>query len=322
MRYSIELLCTTVLTATVALPLCCEMKAHKFLKYFILVVVAGNLAIVAMVLISGLSPKAVPLPNPNGYDNFVKAGRMLVETTKVYNYESLGKEELAALVAKNEAALELVRTGLNQQCRVPDDYSPAYLSRRMPDILSMKQLVVILCAQGRLAELESHTNEAAKLYLSGIHFGQESSRGGVIVSRLVGIACERIALSRLESLTNRLGEPECREVIQAVEILDAKAEPAQETMQQEHAWSRKTTDLRGKIYALWQRKTLQKQESDFIKKQQGNALHRRQAMVAFAVRAYALEKGQPPQTLADLVPAYLKAIPQDPFTGTNLVYQP
>jgi hypothetical protein len=34
-----------------------------------------------------------------------------------------------------------------------------------------------------------------------------------------------------------------------------------------------------------------------------------------------LEKGKRPVTLNDLVPEYLKAIPQDPGTGSNLVYR-
>jgi competence protein ComGC len=45
-------------------------------------------------------------------------------------------------------------------------------------------------------------------------------------------------------------------------------------------------------------------------------------MVDFAVRAYELDKGHPPASLADLVPGYLKIIPQDPLTGTNMVYPP
>jgi hypothetical protein len=35
-----------------------------------------------------------------------------------------------------------------------------------------------------------------------------------------------------------------------------------------------------------------------------------------------LDKGHRPANLADLVPDYLKAVPQDPFTGTNMVYLP
>jgi hypothetical protein len=35
-----------------------------------------------------------------------------------------------------------------------------------------------------------------------------------------------------------------------------------------------------------------------------------------------LEKGERPKSLAALVPAYLKSIPQDPLTGTNMAYHP
>ena len=45
-------------------------------------------------------------------------------------------------------------------------------------------------------------------------------------------------------------------------------------------------------------------------------------LIDLAARAYELEKGKPPTGVADLVPDYLKAVPQDPFTGTNLVYSP
>jgi hypothetical protein len=45
-------------------------------------------------------------------------------------------------------------------------------------------------------------------------------------------------------------------------------------------------------------------------------------MISFATRAYELEKGKPPASIADLAPAYLKAIPQDPVTKTNLALNP
>jgi len=48
----------------------------------------------------------------------------------------------------------------------------------------------------------------------------------------------------------------------------------------------------------------------------------RELTLDLATRAYELERGKPPASLADLVPDYLKAIPQDPFTSTNLVYSP
>jgi hypothetical protein len=45
-------------------------------------------------------------------------------------------------------------------------------------------------------------------------------------------------------------------------------------------------------------------------------------LIQLAARAYELEKGQRPKSLADLVPVYLKTIPQNPLTGTNMAYYP
>ena len=45
-------------------------------------------------------------------------------------------------------------------------------------------------------------------------------------------------------------------------------------------------------------------------------------MITLAARAYELEHGAKPKSLTDLVPAYLKAAPKDPFTGKDMAYGP
>jgi competence protein ComGC len=45
----------------------------------------------------------------------------------------------------------------------------------------------------------------------------------------------------------------------------------------------------------------------------------RQLMIDLAARAYELDKGHRPASVADLVPEYLKAVPKDPIAGTNIV---
>ena len=54
----------------------------------------------------------------------------------------------------------------------------------------------------------------------------------------------------------------------------------------------------------------------------GNEQREGRLLIDLAARAYELDKGHPPASAADFVPEYLKAIPQDPVTGTNLVYTP
>jgi hypothetical protein len=48
----------------------------------------------------------------------------------------------------------------------------------------------------------------------------------------------------------------------------------------------------------------------------------RRLLIAFAARAFELETGSKPANAAALVPAYLKAIPNDPISGKRLVLPP
>ena len=65
-------------------------------------------------------------------------------------------------------------------------------------------------------------------------------------------------------------------------------------------------------------KIFQNAEQHFEKQQSQT----RQLIIDLAARAYELDKGHRPTSVTDLVPDYLKAIPQDPFSGTNMVYSP
>jgi len=291
-------------------------KAGRILKYVVLLVVVVNLAIVAVVFLGANSPQPRPMPNPNGYDDFVKAGQMV--TGKPGDYNTMSKEELVALVATNQEVLRLVRIGLGRECRAPD-YNSA---QTLPLLASLKGLALLISAEGKLAELGGHSNEAAKIYIEGIRFGQKSSQGGVLIVRLVGLACEAIPTWRLEPLTNSLDAQTCREIAQALEAIDAGEEPAEETIKQEKLWSLKVFGLRAQFMALVQYKSNREYKKKFIQKVKANTLRRRQLILNFAARAFELEQGKRAQSTADLVPGYLKAIPQDPTTGTNLVLTP
>lgn len=51
-------------------------------------------------------------------------------------------------------------------------------------------------------------------------------------------------------------------------------------------------------------------------------MNTRKLMIHLAARAYSLENGHPPPSIAALAPNYLRTIPLDPFTGTNMSYLP
>jgi hypothetical protein len=151
-------------------------KPRKLLLAF---VVLGVLAGLALLLLFGGSPKLPPLPNPNGYDDFVKAGDRIGDS--LVSPHEMEREILRDYVSTNAESLRLVRVGLSRTCAVPVmqalTESPTNLPVWMPDLLRTKRVSQLLSGEGRLAEMDGRTNDAALIYVEGMRFGNEISRG-------------------------------------------------------------------------------------------------------------------------------------------------
>jgi hypothetical protein len=272
----------------------------------------------------GSLPSAQPLPNPNGYDDLVKAGKMVVinATVNTTFYEEMSEAQLQAVLSANADTLTLARNGLSNQCRVPSQYTETALSNHISDLGSLKSLAQAFGAEGTLAEMENRPNDAAKSYLDIIHLGNESARGGVLIDELVGIAIEATGTSHLTNLVERLDAKSCRESAESLENLDSQKQTLNQFIQQDN-WSRRTfTGIRYEIVRFMTRKSLTPAQAATARKFKQQQMRTRQLIIALAARAYELDKGKPPASLADLTPDYLNTIPQDPFTGTNMVYSP
>src|SRR5437867_3628759 len=72
-----------------------------------------------LVLSTGRTPPSPPLPNPNGYDDFLNAAALL--TGDVGNASTSDHDSLRALVSTNSETLRLLRLGLTRDCSVPTD---------------------------------------------------------------------------------------------------------------------------------------------------------------------------------------------------------
>jgi hypothetical protein len=298
-------------------------KTRHWLILLLLIPTAVILAVTGLLIFDAARPlpPIQPLPASNGYDDFVKAGEMADNHTGDFNEMKL--EELRKLVAKNSDALQAARTGLQEDCAVPLQFSENYMSRHLPELAGYKRLAQAFVAEGRLAEMENRPGDAAKSYLDAVRLGNKSAQGGVLIDQLVGTAIEAMGTACLQKLVDQLDAKSCREAAATLETLDAQRQTWKEVMQQERVWSRRAypgikyrwTEL---VMSSSLKKAHQAGERKFNKRQ----IMTRQLLVDFAARAYELENGHRPASVADLVPDYLKAVPQDPLTGTNLVYSP
>jgi len=298
-------------------------KTRIWLGLILLVPAMVIIAVIGLLVFDAVRPlpPMQPLPNPNGYADLAKAGAMASADTG--NATEMKPNELRQLVAQDIEALQTARTALGNDCAVPLEFSENYMSRHLTELAGYKRLAQAFVAEGRLAEMENRPGDAAKSYLDAVRLGNRSARGGILIDQLVGTAIEAMGTACLQKLVDQLDAKSCREAAATLETLDAQRQTWNEVMQQESAWSRRAypgikyrwSEL---VMSSSLKKALQGGERKFKKQQ----LMTRQLLVDLAARAYELENGRRPTSLTDLVPDYLKAVPQDPVSGTNLVYTP
>jgi hypothetical protein len=281
--------------------------------------VAAVLLVVATLVftLSQPAPAPPPLPNPNGYDELVQATRMLADSTS--DWSTMNEEDLRTLVSTNAEALKLARTGLTLPCQVPLGYS-AQQQDYWTNLARLKRLAQAMAAEGQLAELESRPADAAEAYLAAIRMGHAIHDGGLLIDSLVAMAIEAIGMVRLERLVSALDAKQCRKAAAVLESCESRPESMDGVIARERKWALRAYGLKGRIEYLVQFRNIRQTERGAIAKLQTTQIRLRRLLIDLAARAYELEKNERPKRLADLVPAYLKAIPQDPVTGTNMTY--
>ncbi|MEO8427574.1 MAG: hypothetical protein ABI651_10735 [Verrucomicrobiota bacterium] len=125
-------------------------------------------------------------------------------------------------------------------------------------------------------------------------------------------------------MKDRLTASECRDVVEALRVIDAKREPLQDIWPRDEAYSRMIyTGLRERLWYSWFTITGKKEEmrQDLEQAFTQSAAYLRLFLCGMAVRAFYLEQGTYPTNLADLVPIYLDAVPLDQFSGKPLHYR-
>jgi hypothetical protein len=288
--------------------------AAKLLTGFF--VLAALLVVATLVLTRNQPPPASsPLPKPNGYDDLISAGGMVADKTG--DFFTMSEGGLRALVIKNSEPVKLAKTGLTKECQAPLDFSapnPTYFT----NLAVLKRLAQSVTAEGRLAELENRPADAAEAYLIVIRLGFAISRGGLIIDSLVGVAVRAIGTISMERLAPKLDAKQCREAAAALESCERQLEPTQNVLARESLWARRAYGLKGQIDRLVNFKSIKQMEKGVVSKLTAQQTREQVLLIQLASRAYELEKGERPKTLGNLVPVYLKTIPQNPVTGTNM----
>ena len=286
-------------------------------KLFLAVAIVIVAMLVALVFLTPRVVPEAPLPSPNGYDDFVKAATIVSRNS--FDWNSLSGEALHQLVATNEPALSLIRTGLTKESRMAPYILAGTNNSHMSEMALQKLIAHAFCAASRLALTEGHTNDAAILALDCIRYSHESTRGGVIIDGLVGVAIQANGLARLEEALPGLDAETSRKVTTGLENLAGKRESPENIFTREAEWARRgrfghAGILTQLIQSFRYRKLLAKAKQKFEK----GVTDLQRTKLRAAAHAYELEHAKPPASARELVPQYLKSIPLDPATGKEL----
>jgi len=294
---------------------------QRFRKLLLALVILAALVVVAMLAFTNVRPPPrPPLPIPNGYDDFLTAGAVI--TGNLGNYSTIDQDALRDLVAANAEPLRLLRLGLSRRCSVPTEAALTNYPALMNSLAGFKGLALLLAAEGRLAELEKRPADAASSYVDAIQLGNEMSRGGFIINRLVGVACAAIGSRPLAKLLPGLTCELARPLIVRLEQIDAQGVTWDEVLQNENDYTRhelhKSANPIRWVTAWWQSRLPRKK---WEARHNIEVAHIRLLMTELSLRCYQAGQGRAPTSLEQLVPNYLQSVPLDPFSGQTLVYR-
>ena len=181
-------------------------------------------------------PKAPPpriLPTPNGYDELLRCVELMPQNKSDPNQGQ--PDETKTFLQSAEPALKLVHAALQKECLVSDSFAPTN-SQHVENISKFKSLAQTLMNRGNLAQIESRNHDAMIDYLDVMRLGAIGLRGGVLIDRMVGIACETMGVTRLKSLVPELSAVECRELLTYLDDIDKKRDSFEMTMGYERDW--------------------------------------------------------------------------------------
>ncbi len=270
------------------------------------------------------TPAPIPrdtLPEPNGYDELVSLGKTL-ENVEIPGAGLGAYKALDAFVEEHAEVFRTARAALDRRCMVPVEYESFEFPFQSQ--LPIYKLGRAFLAEGKLAELNGHTNVAAVSYLDAVRLGHAVTHGGLFIHLMVGWAVENTGIRELNALKKWLTADRCRKLIDALMPLDDGTKFLEEGTAREKAWCDRSQGWKGRLNAtLYMIENKWKEPLATVDRAGKYRLARLRLLIGeLAIRAYRLEHDEEPLSLAELAPKYLPAVPEDPFSGKPLIYRP
>jgi hypothetical protein len=289
-------------------------------------VVVFSLSVVpaAFIYLSLMNPLPIPgasIPNPNGYDDFRAAGKMLPASLLVnsssFDAETATEQELQQASDEIEETLDRVRQGLEKPVMINLDYTSQ--EPPLPEISNLRTMARGFAAQGRLLLKQDQPVHAAGVFLDGARYGVVLSRGGLMVDDLVGVACTGVACRGLYASSKRLPAEHIPHVIAAIEKLEFERDPAEDVVYRDRVWSQRACGWYGHLLDICSQYFDNGWDTSegYVLARKRELTTLRLLQLELALRLYEHDHGRHPESLDALVPEYIEAVPVDPMAASG-----
>lgn len=214
-------------------------RLHTF--WAVALIIATIIGLPMLILIINNRPVkfTVPTPaapNPNGWDDFKLAGKMIGKTRNFGPYSDASRQpeewklpELKAFAQANKSALDVVRTGLDKPYLHPTLRS----YEDMPFYPEFREMGRILCGEARYYDVSGKPGEAADSLLDCIELGVTLPRGGILLTGLAGITIEAIGITPLATVVPKLNQDDLAKAAKRIKRIQAKRVPFSEIIIEE-----------------------------------------------------------------------------------------
>ncbi len=273
---------------------------------------------------AGRQPPSPKLPDPNGYDDIVRAGSLVKGAwPNKGDFAKAAVSDVRAFVEANKATLDLARVGLGRECMVPLENSQAGLEKHFEAMSPIRAVGRLLQGEAQVAEADGRIVDASKAYRDELALGQAVTQGGMGNDQQVGCVMQWMAIIGLRKLRDRLPREEIPAILRELEAVDRKRVPLEAVEARWLAWYQGSHNLAIRTMYRWNglEKMSRADEIGVVR----NARNRVERDLNFllaelAIHAYHQDKGTWPRSVKDLIPAYLTAVPIDPNNGKPVDY--
>ena len=270
----------------------------------------------------------VKLPVPNGYDRLTEAVGPMSDFS-LLDLKSATKSQLRDFLAKHEAAIGAVRAALAEESRVPLTYTRDDLVDDWAGPVDLRIAAAwAFHVEGRVAESEERHVDAVDSYLDCIRLARKASQGGLITDWLDMSGIEGLGVADLIAMRRKFPAERLGLLIETQQSLDADRETWADVCRRQEIWTWIVGGWQTRLEGAfrWAEGSGGYVEPQFLGLPDNCSPKRSQTRMRLlvcdlAIRLYRQEEGADPEELADLVPEYLPAVPEDPFSGRPLVYR-